>query len=566
MSSPDGALGVVTELEVPVPMRDGTILRATVCRPDGPGPYPALLMRTPYNKGNTCDLRLVRSGYVVMAQDLRGRYTSDGDFTSFSTPQTLDGQDGYDTIEWLAAQPYCNGRVGTFGTSYPAWVQWEAAALQPPHLVAMAAFSIPPEITDLDFPGGFRLARRLHWWLAAIAPDLRRRAGWPGPHTPAEARELWQLPGGAHWLSELPLAAVADALPPPLADEVRAWLQDPVQPCWRFTEKHRQITVPNLDCTGWYDHCSSLQHLVGMQQNGGSAVAREHTRIVIGPWSHVGLGRRQYGEIDFGPLAEVDMVLMTIQWFDYWLKGLGNGVPDWPACRYFVMGTGNWRSTPSWPPPAAERTLYLHSEGTANPVTASGTLTVTPPAKEPADGYVYDPRDPVPTLWPVDMFTTATDRRRLEHRGDILYYRSEPLSVDVEIVGRPHAVLHASSSAPDTDFFVRLVDEEPDGVALEVSYGFLRARHRHSLHQEDLLEPGEVTELQITLNPTAICFRAGHRIRLEITSSDFPSHDRNHNTGGADLFETDSQTAQQAVHHSKAYPSRLILPVTSGGF
>lgn len=559
-----GALGIITEQDVPVTMRDGTRLRANISRPDGPGRYPALLQRTPYGKPASADPSLVRAGYVVVSQDLRGRYASEGEFSSFSVPQTRDGEDGYDTIEWLAAQPFCDGRVGSFGTSYPAWVQWEAAALQPPHLRAMAAFSIPTELTALDFPGSFRLGRRLSWWLTAIGPDLRRRAGWPGPHTGVEANALMKLPGGWHWLSELPVAAVADSLPPPLADEAREWLRHPGEAYWNFTDKHRQITVPNLDCTGWYDHCCSLGHLVGMQQDGGSPLAREQTKIVVGPWSHASLGQRQYGDIDFGPQAQVDMSLMTIAWFDHWLKGLDNGVRDWPACRYFVMGTQQWQHATSWPPPAAAQTLYLHSPGRANPVATAGTLAAGAPDAEPPDEYVYDPRDPVPSLWSAEMFTTATDRRRLEHRADILYYRTAPLAADVTIAGHPEVVLYAASSAPDTDFFARLVDEDPQGPALEVCFGFVRARHRHSLQQEDLLVPGEVTEFHLVLGPTAVCFRAGHRLRLEITSSDFPCFDRNHNTGGADLFETTLARARQTVHHSATYPSHLRLPVTAG--
>lgn len=559
-----GSLGIITQQDVPVPMRDGTVLRATVCRPDGPDRYPGLLHRTPYGKGGSCDANMVRSGYVVVSQDLRGRYASDGQFTSFSSAQTLDGQDGYDTIEWLAAQPFCNGKVGTFGTSYPAWVQWEAAALRPPHLLAMAAFSIPTEITDLDYPGTLRLGRRLSWWLTAIAPDLRRRAGLPGPHTPAEARELAKLPGGWHWLSELPVAAVVDALPPPLAEEARRWLQRPGEPCWRFTEKHREVTVPNLDCTGWFDHCCSLGHLVSMQRNGGSDLAREQSKIVVGPWSHAGLGQRQYGEIDFGPQAQVDMTQMTITWFDHRLKGLDNGVEDWSACRYFAMGSRTWKSAAAWPPAATEHTLYLHSEGAANPVEAGGALSAELPGSQPPDEYTYDPRDPVPSLWSADMFTTATDRRKLEHRGDILYYRTVPLTEDLEIAGHPEVVVWAASSAPDTDFFARLVDEDPGGPALEVCYGFVRARYRHGLQAEELLTPGQVTKLRLVMGPTAVRFAAGHRIRLEITSSDFPNFDRNHNTGGADLFEVTLQPARQAVHHSAAHPSSLILPVCEG--
>ncbi|MCE5240010.1 CocE/NonD family hydrolase [bacterium] len=559
-----GALGVITELDVEVPMRDGVILRANVFRPDMPGQFPAILTRTPYNKGGGCDLRFVRAGYVVVIQDCRGRYASDGEFQSFHTPHSHEAEDGYDSVEWLAAQPYCNSQVGLMGSSYPGWLAWEAASAQPPHLVAMSACTIPVELTDLDFPGGFRPGRRLHWWLNSIAPDLRRRAGWPPPHDTQLSRELWLRPYGDMWMSFLPWRDLADAIPPPLGEQVRAWFADPLTPVWRFGEKHRQVRVPNLDFTGYYDHCWSAGHMSSMQQHGATAVAREQTKVVIGPWNHGGRGSRKCGEIDFGPQAEVDMGLMALQWFDHWLKGADNGVERWPACRYFVMGAGQWQDSATWPPPAArEKVLYLGGDGTGRPVAAAGTLGAEPPAEDRPDRYVYDPRDPVRTLWTEALFTLASDRRQLDHRPDILHYLTEPLAEDLTVAGCPEVVLHASSSAPDTDFFARLVDDDPDGLALEVCYGFVRARHRHGLDQEELLIPGEVAELPIRLGPTAVTFRAGHRIRLEVTSSDFPNHDRNHNTGGDDLSETELVTARQAVHHSREHPSRLVLPVQS---
>jgi hypothetical protein len=557
-----GALGVITELDVEMPMRDGTILRGNVFRPDAAGQFPAVLTRTPYGKGEGGDLRFVRSGYVIVIQDCRGRYASEGEFQSFQVPHTREAEDGYDSVEWLAAQPYCNGRVGLMGSSYPGWLAWEAASAQPPHLVAMSACTIPVELTDLDYPGAFKPARRLHWWLNSIAPDLRRRAGWPPPHNGQEAREIWDRPLGDLWLSFLPWRDLADALPPPLGDEVRAWMESPLAPVWRFTEKHQQVRVPNLDFTGWFDHCWSAGHLPSMQEHGATPVAREQTKVVIGPWNHGGRGQRKCGEVDFGPPAEVDMGLMALQWFDHWLKGADNGVDDWPACRYFVMGAGQWEDSLTWPP-AADRldVLYLDSPGAASPVSAGGALMSEPPATDQPDQYVYDPRDPVRTLWEPGLFTAAADRRQLEHRRDLMIYRTEPLAQDLEIAGHPEVVIHAASSAPDTDFFARLVDDDPDGIALEVCYGFVRARHRHGLDREELLVPGEIVEFHIRLGPTAVRFAAGHRIRLEITSSDFPNHDRNHNTGGDDMAETELVTARQSVHHSAAHPSRLILPV-----
>ena len=563
MAHTDGTMGVITDLNVRVPMRDGIALSTNILRPDAPGRFPAILTRTPYGKPAGGFERYVRAGYVVVAQDSRGRYESEGEHVPFTTDQTGDAEDGYDTVEWAAAQPWCDGNVGTWGTSYPAWMQWELAALRPPHLRCLCACSIPMELTDVDWWGSFKPARRIKWWLTTIAPDLRRRAGWPPPHIPEEARQVFDGLEGSMWLGFMPWMDIADQLPPPLDHHVRDWLSDPTRKCWRFAEKHGEVEVPNLDFTGWFDHCASMMHLPGMQRSARSERARTQTKVVIGPWGHSTLGKRQVGEVDFGPAAAVDLDDLKIRWFDHWLKGMDNGVDRWPACRYFVMGAGKWRAADTWPPPDTEgREYFLDSDGTANPVERSGRLLSSPPAGEADDSYTYDPRNPVPTLWTPEFFTVAADRRKLQYRPDMLYYRTEPLEQEVEIVGYPEVVLHAASTAPDTDFFARLVDEDPDGMALEVCYGMVRARHRNGLDSDELLVPGEATEMPIRLGAVACRFLKGHRIRLEITSSDFPNHDRNHNVGRNDLTDVELATAKQTVYHSARYPSRLILPVS----
>ena len=568
MDRESGALGVVLEEDVEVPMRDGVILRANVFRPDAAGEFPGLLVRTPYGKAKGGHGRYVRAGYVVVTQDARGRYASDGEYVPFTVEHTGDAEDGYDTVEWLARQPYCNGRIGTMGGSYNAWMQWELARLRPPHLVAMCAYTIPLELTEVDWWGGFRPGRRVKWWFTTIAPDLRRRQGLPGPHTPTEARKIWDELEHGRWLGFMPWLDLPRYLPSGLSEYVEDWLRHPHRRAWRFSEIHNQVEVPNLDFSGWYDHCGgTMCHLAGMQQNARTEVARAQTKLIVGPWNHPGLGKREITGIDFGLQAQVDLTDLITRWFDHWLKGLDNGVDREPAMRYFVMGSGKWKSADTWPPRGLETVDYhLGSDGDAGRVEGTGVLTRASRGEEPWDAYTYDPHDPVPTLWTRDLFTGPSDRRSLEYRQDILYYRTPPLEKDVEVVGYPKVVLYTSSSAPDTDFFARLVDEYPakeesQGVALEVCYGMVRARHRHSLDREELLAPDEVTEFGIRLGPTACRFLKGHRIRLEITSSDYPNHDRNHNTGGNDLADLELAVAQQKVFHSARYPSCLILQV-----
>jgi uncharacterized protein len=563
-----GQMGVIEEREVEVPMRDGVILRGNLYRPDGAGKVPALLMRTPYGKGERRFDRFVRAGYAVMCQDTRGRYASEGTFVLFSEEHTGDGEDGCDTIEWLAGQPWCDGKVGTLGSSYNAWMQWEAAALAPPSLVAMCADTIPLELTSVDWWGSFRPGRRIKWWLTTIAPDLRRRAGMSPPYEGPEAVRIFEEIEQNRFLDMLPYAKLPDYMPEPLATYARNWLEAPARPRWRFAEKHAKVRVPNLDFSGYFDHCNgSIDHLPGMQQNAATEVAREQTKLILGPYNHGGFGTRKFGEIDFGPDAEFDKTDIMIRWFDHWLKGLDNGVDREPPLRYFVMGSGKWKSAETWPVPGTFATEYfLHSDGDARPLESCGSLSPDKPGRdEPPESFTFDPRDPTPTLWNVKLFTVPSDRRRLEHRDDILYYCTEPLTEEVEIAGHPEVVLYASSSATDTDFFARLVDEHPftdePGLALEICYGMVRARHRNSWLEEELVEPGEVVEYRIKLGATACRFRKGHRIRLEICSADFPNHDRNHNTGDDDLAQMEMVAAEQTVHHTSALPSRLILPV-----
>jgi len=602
-----GVLGIIEEKDVDVPMRDGVVLRANVFRPDSQGEFPAILLRTPYRKPAGGYERYVRAGYAVVTQDSRGRYASDGDYIPFTEEHTGDAEDGYDSVEWLAAQDFCNGRVGTMGASYNAWMQWQLARLRPPHLVAMAAYTIPLELTAVDWPGGFRPGRRVKWWMTSMAPDTRRRLGEPGAHTPEEGRKAWDEVDQGHWLGFLPWLELPRYLPKGMAEYAEDWLRHPNRKPWKFEQAHREVEVPNLDFSGWYDHCNdSMRHLAGMQQNGRTEVARTQCKLVAGPWSHPTLGQRKVGDIDFGPQAPIDLNDVIIRWFDYWLKGLPNGVDREPAMRYFVMGCNQWRHADSWPPPQTEPHEYrLASGGNAGSAHGDGGLEGSGPndgasdvaseggtdsagarraaSPAPTDSYVYDPRDPTPTLWSRELFTSPADRRVLEHRKDILYYRTAPLEKAVEIAGYPEVVLFASSTATDTDFFARLVDEHPagngdpagdgdaaaaldspaKGPALEISYGMVRARHRHSLDVEELLTPGEVVEIRVKLGPTACRFQEGHRIRLEITSSDFPNHDRNHNTGRNDLADAELVSAQQTLYYGSEYPSRLILPVDS---
>lgn len=556
-------LGVVVELDVPVPMRDGTILRADVWRPDRGGPYPVLVWRTPYGKQGKKFNRHVEAGYIVVCQDARGRYASDGQFESFVRSKTHDGVDGYDTVEWAARLPNSTGKVATFGSSYPAFLQWRLAPLRPPSLVAMSAQTIPARHSDLEGPGAIRPGRRLWWWTATMAPDLRRRAGRPGTHTRDEAKLLWDAGESRNLITFLPWMELPDRVFEDEAEAVRQWLADPHTDPWRLDEQVQEIEVPNFDIVGWFDHCNGDMLLYRtMAQEARSETARKQSRIIIGPWSHSARGKRRFGDLDFGPEASLDLTELDIRWFDYWLKGDQNGVDQDAPVRIFVMGANRWRDEREWPLSRQQpRELYLASGGRANTPAGDGRLNSEPPPTAGLDRYRYDPRDPVPSLYGAELFTMPTDQRPLASRADILVYQSEPLDEPLEVTGNPVVELFAATSAPDTDFFARLIDVAPDGTAREVTMGMVRARYRKSPFEPELIEPGQVVRYTIRMNPTSNEFQPGHRIRIDVTSSDFPNYDRNHNTAANQNADATLVSADQTIHHGGARPSKVILPV-----
>jgi uncharacterized protein len=554
---------VRVERDVAATMRDGVVLRADVYRPAKGGPWPVLVERTPYGKHGLHPEALVKAGYIVVCQDARGRYQSDGQFESFYRDQTHDAEDGYDTVEWAARLSGSTGKVGTFGPSYNAFLQWRLAALRPPSLVAMAAQTIPARLTDLEGPGTIRAGRRLLWFFGTISPDLRRRAGGEPPHTTPEAQKIWNAGEGEKLLHFLPWQKLPQNVCGDEGDTVRAWLANPSHDPWKLDEHCREVAVPNLDIVGWHDHCNGdmLLHRT-MVKEARTETARNNQRLIIGPWSHNARGRRAYGTIDFGPAAMLNVVDEEIRWFDYWLKGKSNGSDRQSPVRLFVMGANEWRDEPAWPVLRSKpRDFYLFSEVGANTPSGDGRLVDTAPASVGADGYEYDPADPVRSLYGQAMYTIPADQRPLAARRDVLVYQTEPLAESLEVTGNPEVELYISSTAPDTDFFARLIDVVPDGLTRDVSMGMVRCRYRDSLEKPALLKPGEITRLVIRLNPTSNRFLPGHRLRLDITSSDFPNYDRNHNTAGDQNSDAQLVTARQTIHHGGATASRLTVPV-----
>ncbi|HEU5423543.1 MAG TPA: CocE/NonD family hydrolase [Nitrolancea sp.] len=569
---------LTVERNVPVPMRDGTRLAADVYRPAGPGRRPTLLQRTPYKKEQMTEtnliLRALESGYAVVVQDVRGRFGSEGEFHCFVNER----QDGYDTLEWLAAQPWCDGNVGMFGQSYVGLTQWQAAMSGHPALKA-----IVPVVTASDYHadwvyqgGAFELSFNLSWTLSNLVLDTIMRAeGGKGD----DYQEVLRLVDDMHRQFEiLPLAD--HPLLQKYAPYYGEWLAHPTyDEFWQrldVSTMHDQLTLPAFNIGGWYDIFlgGTIANFTGRRAKAPTSQARAAQRLLLGPWNHSGMRLgNPIGDIDFGvgsTGAEYEVETLRMRWYDHWLRGADNGIDDEPPVRVFVMGARRWRTAEDWPLPGTDfQPWFLHSAGKANSLHGDGGLGREAPANEPPDSYASNPRNPVPTrggglcCHNVYSLGGAYDQRLVEAREDVLVYSSAPLETPIEVTGPVKVVLYAASSAPDCDFTAKLVDVFPCGQALNLTDGILRARYRDSMRAGTPLTPGEVTKFEIDLFATSNLFQKGHQIRVEIASSNFPRFDRNPQTGAppgqATLEELTS--ALQTVHHSTEYPSHIVLPV-----
>ncbi|MGA9812701.1 MAG: CocE/NonD family hydrolase [Terriglobales bacterium] len=559
---------VTTERGVKTTMRDGVILRADIYRPNVEGKFPVLLQRTPYNKsgGVAFGLEAAARGYVVIIQDVRGRYTSDGEWYTFKH----EPYDGYDTVEWAAALPYSNGKVGMWGGSYVGATQMLAAIAHPPHLAGIC-----PVVTasnyheNWTYQGGAFEQWFNESWTSGLAEDTFNRN--LVDHSNALGG-MWKLP-----LSNYPLFNFSDASAPfptaSLAPYFLDWLAHPsYDEYWKqlsIEEHFGDITVPVLTVAAWYDifQGGSLRNYMGIKAHGGSEAARRGQHLFVTIGGHAGTGRK-IGDVDFGPAAaEFDENEVTLKWYDYLFKGVQNEFAGKPV-KIFVMGANQWREEDDWPLARAQSTKYfLHSTKSANSLRGDGSLSTVSPRSEPADHYVYDPSNPAPTVGgPLccdsnHLAPGPRDQRAVEARDDVLIYTTPAFTQDTEVTGAVSLELFAKSSAVDTDFTAKLVDVGPDGFAQNLTEGIVRARYRDSREKADLINPGQVYKFNIDVWSTSNVFRKGHALRLEISSSNFPRFDRNLNTGEDAAFAKNYVSATNTVYHDAEHPSALILPV-----
>jgi uncharacterized protein len=570
---------VIVEKNQVMRTRDGVELRADIYRPDASGRFPVLAVRTPYDKGAGMALTekdyFPPRGYVVVVQDTRGRYSSGGEFYPF----VHEARDGYDTVEWAATLPCADGKVGMVGQSYLGLVQYYAASLRPPHLCVAAPVSGPVSYFE-NFAyrrGIFELGWMLAYFMFMARDTLERKGIYEQHRSRLDSYvsrpDIPMAPLKRDVYPHLPLHEWGERLregAPYFADYLRNWKYGPY---WAETDLRThfgEFETPMLHVGSWYDvfQYDTLAMYLGMRDGARSQSARRAQKLIMGPWAHLLPysipTSRGTGDIDFGPEAIVDLHAFQLRWFDHFLKGMTNGVLDEPPVRLFVTGDDRWRDENEWPLARTRYTdLFLHGGGHANSLGGDGRLAFDRPAEQPADRYIYDPNDPAPTRGgtTLGIKSGVFDQTEVERRNDVLVYSGDALEHDLELTGPVALVLYAASSAPDTDFMAKLCDVRPDGYAHNVVEGAVRARFRDSLSAPTPIAPERVYEYKIDLWATSHVFKAGHRLRLEVTSSNFPRYDRNPNTGHEPFADAEVARANQTVFHDARYPSRLILPV-----
>jgi hypothetical protein len=557
--------GVTVEHNATATMRDGTKLRADIYRPKAEGKFPVLLVRTPYDKTQEMEFgaKAAARGYVVVAQDVRGRFQSEGDWYPFK----YESQDGYDTVEWAAALPYANGKVGMFGGSYVGATQFLAAIAKPPHLAGIC-----PNVTASNYHDGWTYQGGAfeQWfaesWSTGLAMNTMQRRVQSGQKAVA-------------WTQKLPLttypvleAPSTEGLAPYFADWLAHPNYDEYWKQWSIEDHYAQIQVPVFSLGAWYDIFlgGTLRNYARLKKEAGTEEARRGQKLMVYVGGHAGgSDNRKVGAVDFGEKLPFDFDEAMLSWYDALLKGGTSAASAGKPVRIFVMGKNEWREEEDWPLARAKSTrYYLHSGGAASTASGDGTLSTAAPGTEKADQFIYDPNDAVPTLGgPLccGPFPPAglgpQDQSKAEARSDVLVFTTPALAKDLEVTGPVSLDLYVSSSAVDTDFTGKLVDVWPNGLAQNLTEGILRLRYRNSQDKAELAKPGETYHVTVDLWATSNVFLTGHKLRLEVSSSNFPRFDRNLNTGEEQAAGTRMSKATNVIYHDKGHPSALVLPL-----
>ena len=567
---------ITVERDIRVPMRDGVNLIADIYRPATPGAHPVLLNRSPYDRrsGSSGTYRhpewWALRGYIVVHQDVRGRYASEGEWYPFRN----ESDDGFDSVEWAAALPGSNGRVGMYGFSYNGATQMLAAVASPPHLAA-----IVPGLTGSDYyqawtyEGGAFSQAFIQSWALGLAEDAARRMGMADTLDDILQQELAiQRVYGRLPITDLGVPELREVAP-----YYFDWLEhdtwDDYWQAFSIPPRHGNVGAAALHVAGWYDVFleGTLQNYEGLRAKAATPEARQAQRLVVGPWHHMPWSSFP-GGYDFGEEGGNIVNEEMLRWYDRHLKGEQDGVDAAPPVRLFVMGENRWRDEDAWPlQRAVDTNFFLHSGGGANSRNGDGTLSQQRPGDEPYDLYMHRPGAPVPSLGGHSCCDEnvapqgAYDQRKVEDRFDVLCFTGDVLRDDLEVTGWVSCRLFGAADAVDTDWCAKLVDVFPDGTALNITDGVIRARYRDSLEHTSPIEPGKVYEYTIAMRATSNVFKAGHRLRLEVASSNHPMYDRNPCTGGhsRDVTAADFRPVTHRVFHDGSRASYVVLPVVA---
>ena len=561
-ADPAAEYAVTVETNVRVKMRDGISLVADIYHPKAPGKFPVLLTRTPYNRRDSyTGMYLASRGYVAIQQDTRGRFDSEGEFYPFKNEMN----DGYDTIEWAAALDYSNGMIGMYGGSYVGATQMLAATSKPPHLKAVF-----PYVTASEYYEGwtYQNGAFMQWfassWTTGLAEDTLRRK------TSALARpKEWveQLPVEDYRLISTPTAA---DVAPYFRDWVEHERNDEYWRRWKISDHYGELDIKALHSGGWHDIFlkGSIKNYVEMRKSAATQAARDGQRLLIGPWAHANTSPAgKIGDVVFGKSAVMDFPGTIVKWFDYALKGVSNEFASDAPVRIFVMGDNVWRDEKEFPLARTQYTKYfLHSKRSSNSANGDGELSTGLPGSEKPDAFEYDPENPVRTLGGRlccgnSIAPGPFDQRPNESRQDVLVFSTPVLERDMEATGYISLELYAASSAVDTDFTAMIVDVDPSGYARFLTDGIVRARYRDSTERAEPIEPGKIYKYSIDLWATSNVFKAGHRIRAYVSSSNFPRFNRNQNTGESTMRSTRMVKARQTIYHDAEHPSAIVLPI-----
>ena len=527
-----------------VPMRDGITLAADVTLPDEL-PAPAVVLRTPYGKTGELQTRradvFAKGGYAAVLVDVRGRGDSDGDFR----PYAADGPDGYDVIEWVAAQEWCTGSVATSGGSYGGKIQWLTGLEKPPSLKAMIS-TVTPSDPFVECPTGLPFLMSINWFrlVDGRVPQHVDNVDWMRVY---RHRPILTMDEAAGFVS------------PNWREELEHRTLDRWWEPHRYQHRIAEIDVPVLHISGWYD-----DEQIGTPRNFAALVAagRAGQRLLMGPWGHAVNTTRTLGEVDFGPEAIIDLDGAMLAFLEEHVKGKAPQQPPAPA-RIFLMGANEWRDEQSWPPPGCEpRTWWLSSGGRANSRFGDGTLVEAAPDKEqPPDAWVHDPARPVPFITGESsgQIGGPDDYNGVETRGDVLVFTSEPFTEAVDLIGPVRLVAHVATSARDGDITAKLLDVHPNDFAQRLCDGMVRLRYRDGMTRESPVTPEETYEVDVVMWDTCQRILPGHRLRVEVAASAFPKYDVNLGTGGDMVTETDGVVATNRLWHDAARPSRLIV-------